>query len=58
MLLPVTHDELAMWVGTTRDAASRALGRLCATGTITCGRGNITVVDIAGLQAHARSLTH
>jgi CRP/FNR family transcriptional regulator, cyclic AMP receptor protein len=54
--LPITHDELAMWVGSTREAASRSLAQLRATGTVTSGRGTITVVDLAALQAHARTI--
>ena len=57
VVLPITHDELAMWVGSTREAASRSLGLLRATGTVTCGRGSITVVDVGALQQHARGLT-
>lgn len=57
VVLPITHDELAMWVGSTREAASRSLALLRATGTVTSGRGNITVVDVAALEQHARSLT-
>jgi CRP-like cAMP-binding protein len=55
--LPITHDELAMWVGSTREAASRSLAQLRATGTVHSGRGTITVVDVSALQEHARTLT-
>ena len=57
VVLPITHDELAMWVGSTREAASRSLGHLRATGNVTNGRGTMTVVDVIALQQHARTLS-
>ena len=57
VVLPITHDELAMWVGSTREAASRSLGHLRATGNVTNGRGTITVVNVIALEQHARTLS-
>ena len=57
VVLPITQDELAMWVGSTREAASRSLGQLRATGNVTSGRGTITIVDVIALQKHARTLS-
>jgi CRP-like cAMP-binding protein len=54
---PITHDELAMWVGSTREAASRSHTQLRATGAVASSRGTITVVDLIALQAHARTIT-
>jgi CRP/FNR family transcriptional regulator, cyclic AMP receptor protein len=53
--LPLTHDELASWIGVSRESESRALSRLRADGFITTGRRSITVVDLAGL--HRRYLS-
>ncbi len=57
VVLAITQEELAMWVGTTREATSRSLGELRATGSLSTGRGSITVVDVEALAAYARTLS-
>jgi len=47
--ISLTHDELASWVGVSRESTSRALSELRVAGYITTGRRSITVVDLAGL---------
>ncbi|MGH3688444.1 MAG: Crp/Fnr family transcriptional regulator [Pseudonocardiaceae bacterium] len=48
--LSLTHDELAGWIGVSRESASRALSQLRVDGFITTGRRSITVVDLVGLR--------
>jgi CRP-like cAMP-binding protein len=51
--LSITQDELAAWIGTTRESAARALGKFRDAGCITTGRGQVIVTDIAKLQEFA-----
>jgi CRP-like cAMP-binding protein len=48
--LALTHEDLAGWIGVSREATSRALSQLRVAGCITTGRRSITVVDLAGLR--------
>ncbi len=50
--LPLSHDDLASWIGVTREATSRALSQLRVAGYIITGRRSITVVDLAGLRRY------
>ncbi len=52
--LPLTQDELASWVGASREAVTKALRTLRAGGYVRTRRRMITVVDIEGLRRHAR----
>jgi CRP/FNR family transcriptional regulator, cyclic AMP receptor protein len=52
--LPLTQDELASWVGASREAVTKALRTLRARGYVRTQRRMITVVDIEGLRRHAR----
>lgn len=45
-----TRQELADWIGATREAVTRALRRLEDAGLITLGRGTVTVVDRPSLD--------
>ncbi len=51
--LPITQEELAAWVGSTREAAARSLASLRRSGCIRTGRGRITIVDRDQLTALA-----
>lgn len=51
--LHLSQDELASWVGATREAANRALGELRASGCVTTGRQRIVVSDLAALRSLA-----
>lgn len=48
--LRLSHEDLAGWVGASREATSRALGRLRADGCVTTARGRITLCDIGALR--------
>ena len=48
--LNLSQDDLAGWVGATREATSRALGRLRTDGCVTTGRHRITLIDIPELR--------
>ena len=50
--LALTHEDLAGWIGVSREATSRALSRLRTAGYITTGRRCITVVDLPGLRRY------
>lgn len=47
--LPVTQDEVAAWVGATREATARSLAVLRKAGAVETGRNLIVVVDPAQL---------
>ncbi len=52
--LPLTQDELASWVGASREAVTRALRSLRVRGYVRTQRRAITVIDIDGLRRCAR----
>ncbi|MBV8540047.1 MAG: winged helix-turn-helix domain-containing protein [Pseudonocardiales bacterium] len=52
--LPLTQDELASWVGASREAVAKALRTLRACGYVRTQRRMVTVVDIEWLRRHAR----
>jgi len=49
----LTHDELALRLGTVREVVSRNLSRFQAKGLVRAARGQITILDTAGLRAEA-----
>ena len=51
--LQLTQDDLAGWVGATREATARALRRFRDDGCVRTGRGRLTVVDLDCLRTHA-----
>ncbi len=50
--LDLSHQDLASWIGVSREAASRALSRLRKAGCISTERRCITVIDLAGLRRY------
>jgi CRP-like cAMP-binding protein len=52
-LLPLTHADLAEFLGVQRSTVSTALHALQTRGLITQQRGGITIADRAGLEAIA-----
>ena len=52
--LPMTQEELAGWVGASRESVARVLRALRSTGAITTARRAITVVDLERLRELAR----
>lgn len=51
--LRLTQDDLAGWIGATREATARALGQLRAEGHLLTARGRVEIVDRDGLAAAA-----
>ncbi|MGH9013788.1 MAG: Crp/Fnr family transcriptional regulator [Acidimicrobiia bacterium] len=49
--LPLSHSDLAAWVGASRESTSRALGRLRAGHCVSTGHRRITISDLARLRA-------
>ena len=47
--LPVTQDEVAAWVGASREATARSLATLRRAGAVETARNRITVVDVGHL---------
>lgn len=52
--LPLSQDELAGWVGSSREAVSKALGSLRAAGWIRTSRLCVTVLDLESLRVRSR----
>ena len=51
--LPITQEDLAGWVGATREATSRSLGRLRDLGCLKTGRQRIVLLDVPALRGLA-----
>jgi CRP-like cAMP-binding protein len=51
--LPLTQEDLAGWVGASREATSRALQQMRSLGWVTTERRAITVHDVEGLTRRA-----
>lgn len=48
--LPLSQDELAGWVGSSREAVSKALGVLRSAGWIRTSRMSVVVLDLEALR--------
>lgn len=51
--LPISQDELAGWIGASREAVSKAMGALRAAGWISTGRLHVVVRDLPALRSRA-----
>jgi CRP-like cAMP-binding protein len=51
--LPLTQEDLAGWVGASREAASRALQQMRSLGWVTTGRRSLTCHDLEALRRRA-----
>ena len=49
----ITHEQIANHFGTTREVVSRELEGFRDMGLISCGRGRVKLLDIAGLESLA-----
>ncbi|WP_203454568.1 Crp/Fnr family transcriptional regulator [Jiangella aurantiaca] len=49
--ITLTHEQLAALVGTSRETATKVLGEFADNGLLRLGRGRITVLDAARLDA-------
>jgi CRP/FNR family cyclic AMP-dependent transcriptional regulator len=47
--LELTQDDLAGWIGATREATARSLRRLREAGCVSTGRRRVTLLDLARL---------
>jgi len=54
-LLPVTHEELALRLGTVREVISRNLSRFQVQGLVRLERRRLTLLDRAGLEREAET---
>jgi CRP-like cAMP-binding protein len=52
--LPFSQDELAGWIGASREAVSKALGVLRAAGTIRTSRMTVIIRDLPDLRRRAQ----
>jgi CRP/FNR family cyclic AMP-dependent transcriptional regulator len=52
--VPLSQDELAGWVGASREAVAKALRVLRDRGLVTTGRRTMTVLDLDGLRRRSR----
>jgi CRP-like cAMP-binding protein len=51
--LPLTQEELAGWIGSSREAVSKALNTLRTVGLIQTKRRAIAILDLEGLRKRA-----
>ena len=51
--LPLSQEEIASWVGASREAVSKALHVLRSLGIVETGRRRIAVLDMEALRRHA-----
>jgi len=54
VVVPLTQDDLAGMAGTTRETVNRTLRREVDRGSLTLGRGKVTVLDVDSLTKRAR----
>jgi CRP-like cAMP-binding protein len=52
--LPLSQEELASWIGASREAVSKAFQLLRSLGIVETGRLRVTVLDHEALRRHAR----
>lgn len=52
--LPFSQDELAGWIGSSREAVSKALSTLRGAGEIRTGRMSVVVRDLPALRRRAK----
>jgi CRP-like cAMP-binding protein len=52
--LPFSQEELASWVGASREAVSKAFQLLRTLGIVETGRRRVTVLDLEALRRHAQ----
>ncbi len=57
VVIPVSQDEVAAWVGSTREATARALAVFRAAGAVETGRNRIVVIDSNSLLRAMREST-
>jgi CRP-like cAMP-binding protein len=50
--LPITQEDLAAWVGASREGVNKALQQLRGLGCIAVERRSITVLDVEALRAY------
>ena len=49
----ITHEELATWVGASREAISRAMSKMRQAGWVETGRGKVEIQDPDALKRRA-----
>ena len=56
--LPISQDEVAAWVGATREATARSLASFRRAGAVETARNMITIVDVTSLNAVILGCSH
>jgi CRP/FNR family transcriptional regulator, cyclic AMP receptor protein len=51
--VPITQEELAGWIGSSREAVGKAFQTMRQRGWIVTGRRCITIANLNGLRARA-----
>lgn len=54
--LPLTQEELAAWIGSSREAVAKALRTLREQGVIETGRKHVTILDLDALRRRLADL--
>ena len=54
--LPLTQEELAAWIGASREAVAKALRTLRDQGVIETGRKHVTILDLDALRRRLSDL--
>jgi CRP/FNR family cyclic AMP-dependent transcriptional regulator len=52
--LPVSQEELASWIGASREAVSKAFQLLRSLRIVETGRRRVTILDLEALRHHGR----
>jgi CRP/FNR family transcriptional regulator, cyclic AMP receptor protein len=55
--LPLSQEDLANWVGASREAVSKAFHLLRTLNIVETGRRRVTVLDVRALERHAHGLS-
>jgi len=52
-VVALTHEQIAALVGTSRETVTKILDNFADRGLVRLGRGRVTLLDVAGIDAEA-----